>query len=33
MINILEVGVAAIQSYVFTILCCVYTNDALEAGH
>ena len=33
MVNILEVGVAGIQAYVFTILCCVYTSDALEAGH
>ena len=32
-INVLEVAVAAIQAYVFTILCSVYTNDVLEAGH
>tara|TARA_R110002096_G_scaffold414611_1_gene615774 strand:+ start:10439 stop:11191 length:753 start_codon:yes stop_codon:yes gene_type:complete len=29
----LEVLVAAIQAYVFTILTCVYLNDALHPGH
>lgn len=33
MVNVLEVGVAMIQAYVFTILCCVYTNDVLDCGH
>jgi len=33
MINVLEVAVAGIQAYVFTILCSVYTNDVLHAGH
>ena len=33
LINILECAVAAIQAFVFTILCSVYTNDVLECGH
>ena len=32
-INILEVMVACIQAWVFLILICLYTNDALEGGH
>ena len=28
-----EVMVAVIQAYVFTILTCVYLNDALHPGH
>jgi F-type H+-transporting ATPase subunit a len=29
----LELMVAVIQAYVFTILTCVYLNDALHPGH
>ena len=32
-LNIIELLVAAIQAYVFTILTCVYLNDALHPGH
>ena len=27
---LLELGVAAIQAYVFTILTCIYLNDAIH---
>ena len=26
----LEIGVAILQAYVFTILCCIYLNDAIH---
>jgi F0F1-type ATP synthase membrane subunit a len=29
----LELAVACIQAYVFTILCCLYLNDALNLHH
>jgi F-type H+-transporting ATPase subunit a len=29
----LELLVAFLQAYVFTILTCIYLNDALHAGH
>jgi len=29
----LEMLVAFLQAYVFTILTCIYLNDALHAGH
>jgi ATP synthase subunit 6 len=32
-INILECGVAVVQAAVFTLLCAIYTNDAIEGGH
>ena len=31
--TLLEVLVAFIQAYVFTILACVYLKDALHPGH
>jgi F0F1-type ATP synthase membrane subunit a len=32
-INVLECGVALVQAFVFTLLCAIYTNDAIEGGH
>jgi len=29
----LEIGIAFLQAYVFTILTCIYLNDALHPGH
>jgi F-type H+-transporting ATPase subunit a len=29
----LEFLVAALQAYVFTVLTCIYLNDALHPGH
>ena len=29
----LELFVAALQAYVFTILTCIYLNDAIHPGH
>lgn len=30
MITIFEMGIAFLQAYIFTILCCIYLNDALH---
>ena len=32
-VNLLEGGIALLQAYVFVVLCCIYTRDALEPGH
>jgi len=32
-ITILEVAIAALQAYVFTILLTIYINDAFHVGH
>ena len=29
----LEVGIAVLQAYVFTILTCIYLNDAVHMHH
>ncbi len=29
----LEIGIAVLQAYVFTILTCIYLNDAMHPGH
>lgn len=33
MITVLEFGIALLQAYVFTILLCIYLNDAMHPGH
>lgn len=33
LILLLELGVAFLQAYVFTILVCIYTNDAINLSH
>jgi len=32
-VTLLEGGIALLQAYVFVVLCCIYTRDALEPGH
>jgi len=32
-VTLLEGGIAVLQAYVFVVLCCIYTRDALEPGH
>lgn len=32
-VTLLECGIALLQAYVFVVLCCIYTRDALEPGH
>lgn len=32
-VTLLEFGIALLQAYVFVVLCCIYTRDALEPGH
>nr|ATE46689.1 ATPase subunit 6 [Protostelium mycophagum] len=32
-VTLLEAGIAVLQAYVFVVLCCIYTRDALEPGH
>lgn len=32
-ILLLELGVAFLQAYVFSVLLCIYLNDALVGGH
>lgn len=32
-VTLLETGIALLQAYVFVVLCCIYTRDALEPGH
>lgn len=32
-VTLLEAGIALLQAYVFVVLCCIYTRDALEPGH
>jgi ATP synthase subunit 6 len=32
-IVVLELGIACLQAYVFTILICIYLNDSYHAGH
>jgi len=32
-ILLLELGVAFLQAYVFTVLVCIYLNDAIKGGH
>ncbi len=29
----LEIGIALLQAYVFTVLSCLYLHDALHPGH
>jgi F0F1-type ATP synthase membrane subunit a len=29
----LELGVAAVQAYVFSLLTCIYITDVIEGGH
>jgi len=32
-VTLLEFGIALLQAYVFVVLACIYTRDALEPGH
>ena len=32
-VTVLEIGIAALQAYVFSILICLYLNDALNLSH
>lgn len=32
-VTVLELGIAALQAYVFTILICLYLKDALHLSH
>jgi F-type H+-transporting ATPase subunit a len=32
-VTLLECGIALLQAYVFVVLACIYTRDALEPGH
>ena len=32
-VTLLEAGIALLQAYVFVVLCCIYTRDALDPGH
>lgn len=32
-VYVLELGIAFLQAYVFTILICIYLNDSLHPGH
>jgi len=32
-VTLLEARIALLQAYVFVVLCCIYTRDALEPGH
>jgi F0F1-type ATP synthase membrane subunit a len=32
-VTVLELGIAILQAYVFTILICLYLNDAINLSH